>query len=129
MYNSRERKAIIFTLAITFILLMFPDSNAMYIMEGYLLPMFCISWSVVCLAFLAHCRLKTLGASIFSMTIAGPFVTYGIYYICKKAKINNHISNFFAAALGDLITYCVTRKSPVLCSNRNWSWNNCFFHG
>lgn len=184
MYNSRERKAIIFTLALTFILLMIPDSNAMHIMEGYLPPMFCISWGVVCLPFLvlgylsikkqvsenhrsttilamcgafifvisslkipsvtgscshmtgtglgailfgptpvsilgaivllfqaillAHGGLTTLGANIFSMAIAGPFVTYGIYYICKKVKINNHVSIFLAAALGDLITYCVT---------------------
>lgn len=57
---------------------------------------------------LAHGGLTTLGANTFSMAIAGPFVTYGIYLLCKKCRVNKMISVFLAAALGDLFTYCVT---------------------
>lgn len=57
---------------------------------------------------LAHGGLTTLGANTFSMAIAGPFVTYGIYALGRKCKVNKHIGIFLAAALGDLFTYCVT---------------------
>lgn len=57
---------------------------------------------------LAHGGLTTLGANTFSMAIAGPFVTYGIYALCKKCRVNKKAGVFLAAALGDLFTYCVT---------------------
>ncbi len=57
---------------------------------------------------LAHGGLTTLGANAFSMTIVGPFVTYGIYKLCGKMNVNKKASIFLAAALGDLLTYCVT---------------------
>lgn len=57
---------------------------------------------------LAHGGLTTLGANTFSMAIAGPFVAYGIYLLCRKCKVNKKIGIFLAAFLGDLFTYCVT---------------------
>lgn len=57
---------------------------------------------------LAHGGLTTLGANTFSMAIAGPIVTFGIYHLCKKCNLNKRVSAFLAAALGDLFTYCVT---------------------
>lgn len=57
---------------------------------------------------LAHGGLTTLGANTFSMAIAGPFVSYGIYLLCKKLKVNKHVGVFLAASIGDLFTYCVT---------------------
>ena len=57
---------------------------------------------------LAHGGLTTLGANTFSMAIAGPFLSFGIYWLCKKCKINKKVSIFLAACLGDLFTYCVT---------------------
>lgn len=57
---------------------------------------------------LTHGGLTTLGANTFSMAIAGPFLSYGIYLLCKKCKVNKRVSVFLAAALGDLFTYCVT---------------------
>lgn len=57
---------------------------------------------------LAHGGLTTIGANTFSMAIAGPIVSYGIYVLCKKAGINKKTTVFLAAALGDLFTYCVT---------------------
>lgn len=57
---------------------------------------------------LAHGGLTTLGANTFSMAIAGPFVSYGIYKLCQKGGVNKRLGVFLAAALGDLFTYCVT---------------------
>lgn len=57
---------------------------------------------------LAHGGLTTLGANTFSMAIAGPLVSYGIYHGLKKCNVNRKISIFLAAAIGDLFTYCVT---------------------
>lgn len=57
---------------------------------------------------LAHGGLTTLGANTFSMAVAGPFVSFGIYQLCKKCNVNRKVSVFLAACLGDLFTYCVT---------------------
>lgn len=57
---------------------------------------------------LAHGGLTTLGANTFSMAIAGPFLSYGIYRLMKKLKAPAALSVFLAATLGDLFTYCVT---------------------
>lgn len=57
---------------------------------------------------LAHGGLTTLGANTFSMAIAGPFVSFGVYQLCKKLKVNRLVSVGVACALGDLFTYCVT---------------------
>ena len=57
---------------------------------------------------LAHGGLTTLGANTFSMAIAGPFVSWGVYSLLKKCKINPAVSIGVACALGDLFTYVVT---------------------
>lgn len=57
---------------------------------------------------LAHGGLTTLGANTFSMAVAGPFVAFGVYAVCRKMKVNKMVSIFLAAFLGDLFTYCVT---------------------
>lgn len=57
---------------------------------------------------LAHGGLTSLGANTFSMAIAGPLVSWGIFMLCKKGKVNRKLGVFLAAALGDLFTYCVT---------------------
>jgi len=63
---------------------------------------------------LAHGGLTTLGANTFSMAIAGPFLTFGIYILCKKLKVNNKINIFLATSLGCLFTYCVTAGQLAL---------------
>lgn len=63
---------------------------------------------------LAHGGLTSLGANTFSMAIAGPLVSLGIYKLCKVLKINKHIGIFLAAFLGDLFTYCVTSVQLAL---------------
>ncbi|NFO57294.1 energy-coupling factor ABC transporter permease [Clostridium botulinum] len=57
---------------------------------------------------LAHGGLTTLGANTFSMSIAGPVLSYIIYILCKKLKVNKKLGIFLAASLGDLFTYCIT---------------------
>ena len=63
---------------------------------------------------LAHGGLTTLGANTFSMAIAGPFVSYGIYRLCKKLKVNPLVAVGLACGLGDLFTYCVTSVQLAL---------------
>lgn len=57
---------------------------------------------------LAHGGLTTLGANIFSMAVVGPFAAYGAYAVLKKLKVNRSVCIFFAAFLGDLLTYVMT---------------------
>lgn len=57
---------------------------------------------------LAHGGLTTLGANTFSMGIAGPFASYGIFVLLKKLKVSSTIAVFCAAFIGDLFTYIVT---------------------
>lgn len=57
---------------------------------------------------LAHGGLTTVGANTFSMSIAGPFVSFGLYKLSQKLNINRKLGVFLACFLGDLFTYCVT---------------------
>lgn len=57
---------------------------------------------------LAHGGLTTLGANTFSMAVAGPLVSWGIYKIGRRMKLNQKVTIFLAVALGNLFTYCVT---------------------
>lgn len=57
---------------------------------------------------LAHGGLTTLGANTFSMAIAGPLLSYGIYKLFQILKVNKYVGIFMAASIGDLFTYCVT---------------------
>lgn len=63
---------------------------------------------------LAHGGLTTLGANTFSMAVAGPFVSYGIYILCRKCKANRLAAVFLAAFAGDLFTYCITSVQLAL---------------
>ncbi len=63
---------------------------------------------------LAHGGFTTLGANSFSMAIAGPLVSFGIYKLLYKK--NKAIAVFLAAALGDLSTYVVTSLQLALAN-------------
>ena len=63
---------------------------------------------------LAHGGLTTLGANIFSMAIAGPFITILLYKAGKKLKINRLANVFIAVAMGNFITYCITSVQLAL---------------
>lgn len=74
------------------------------------MPMFVLGTIVLIFQaiILAHGGLTTLGANAFSMAIVGPIVAVIVYKLCQKLKANNSLSVFLAAALADLITYCIT---------------------
>ena len=57
---------------------------------------------------LAHGGLTTLGANTFSMAIAGPFATYGVYKLLTKLRVHRYVAIVIAAFIGDLFTYVVT---------------------
>ena len=57
---------------------------------------------------LAHGGLTTLGANIFSMGIIGPVIAWIAYKGLTKVGISSTIAIFFAAFLGDLLTYVAT---------------------
>lgn len=56
---------------------------------------------------LAHGGITTLGANIFSMGIAGPWVGYWAWLAVRKAGGSTDIAIFCAAFFSDLITYVV----------------------
>lgn len=63
---------------------------------------------------LAHGGLTSLGANTFSMAIAGPLVSFGLYRLGKKLKLPRLVNIFLAASIGDLFTYCVTSVQLAL---------------
>ena len=63
---------------------------------------------------LAHGGLTTLGANIFSMAIAGPWVAYGVFLLVRTLGGPLSLGVFLAAALGDLATYLVTSVQLAL---------------
>jgi len=63
---------------------------------------------------LAHGGLSTLGANTFSMAVAGPLVSYGLYRGTKALGLNARVAVFLAASLGDLATYVVTSLQLAL---------------
>ena len=182
--TKKQRKAIAALAVVAVMTSIMPNSNAMHIMEGYLIPKYCIAWGILCIPFLAagflairkkltedrknitllamsgafifvisslkipsvtgscshmtgtglgailfgpsivsilgiivllfqaillaHGGLTTIGANTFSMAIADPLLTFGIYKLGQKLKINKMVSVFLAACLGDIFTYCIT---------------------
>ena len=56
---------------------------------------------------LAHGGLTTLGANTFSMAIAGPFVSWGVYALLRRLRLPAPAAVGAACGLGDLVTYVV----------------------
>lgn len=63
---------------------------------------------------LAHGGLTTLGANLFSMGVAGPLVSYGLYVLLKKAGLSRSWNVFLAASLGSIATYVITALQLAL---------------
>ncbi|MHB8188416.1 MAG: energy-coupling factor ABC transporter permease [Dermatophilaceae bacterium] len=63
---------------------------------------------------LAHGGITTLGANAFSMAIVGPWVGYAAYRLVGRLGGGLSVSVFFAMALADLSTYCVTSVQLAL---------------
>jgi len=63
---------------------------------------------------LAHGGLTTMGANIFSMAIVGPWVSYGVWRLCRSLGWSIAVALFLGAALGDLATYVTTSVQLAL---------------
>jgi cobalt/nickel transport system permease protein len=63
---------------------------------------------------LAHGGLTTLGANVFSMAIAGPWVAYSVFRSGRWLGASLAVAVFCAATLGDLATYLVTALQLAL---------------
>ena len=57
---------------------------------------------------LAHGGISTLGANIFSLAIAGPFVAYALYRLLTSLRLPKNITIFIATFCGSMATYIVT---------------------
>lgn len=57
---------------------------------------------------LAHGGITTLGANVFSMGIAGPWVGYAFWKLATTLRWNSNVGVFLALAFSDLATYTVT---------------------
>jgi cobalt/nickel transport system permease protein len=57
---------------------------------------------------LAHGGITTLGANVFSMGIAGPWVGYAFWKLASTLRWNRGVGVFLALAFADLSTYVVT---------------------
>ncbi|HYD29386.1 MAG TPA: energy-coupling factor ABC transporter permease [Azospirillaceae bacterium] len=63
---------------------------------------------------LAHGGLTTLGANVFSMAIAGPWVSWAVFRGAGAAGASRGLAVFLAAMLGNLATYGVTALQLAL---------------
>jgi cobalt/nickel transport system permease protein len=63
---------------------------------------------------LAHGGLTTLGANVFSMAIAGPFVAWSVYRGLSTLAAGRGVAVFAAATLGSLATYGTTSVQLAL---------------
>lgn len=63
---------------------------------------------------LAHGGITTLGANIFAMGIAGPFIAWIIYRGSSKFGIKSTIAIFLAAFSADMVTYITTASQLAL---------------
>lgn len=69
--------------------------------------------------FLAHGGLTTLGANTFSMGIAGPLVSFGIYRFMKRLRVKSGMAVFLAVFSGNMMTYIVTSIQLALAHPSN----------
>lgn len=84
-----------------------PVSNAMHIMEGYLPPMFCIAWGVVCLPFLfvgfrnLSRQLNENRKSMTMIAMAGAFIF--VISSLKIPSVTGSCSHMTGTGLGALL--------------------------
>ncbi|MEW5726953.1 MAG: energy-coupling factor ABC transporter permease [Pseudomonadota bacterium] len=63
---------------------------------------------------LAHGGLTTLGANVFSMAVAGPWIAWGAWTLARRFGAAPAVAVFLGAFLGDLGTYLVTSAQLAL---------------
>lgn len=63
---------------------------------------------------LAHGGLTTLGANVFSMAVAGPWIAWGVWKLARGLGAPAALAVFLGAFAGDLGTYVVTSLQLAL---------------
>jgi cobalt/nickel transport system permease protein len=58
--------------------------------------------------FMAHGGITTLGANTLTMGVAGSFLSYLSYKLCRKLNLGIFISGFVAGFIADIMTYAAT---------------------
>jgi cobalamin biosynthesis protein CbiM len=75
---------------------------------------------------LAHGGLTTLGANVFSMGVAGPFIAYGVYRAMSGAGVRRNLTVFTTAFVADIATYVMTSLQLALAFPDHGSVMNAF---
>ena len=119
------------------ILAVAPTANAMHIMEGYLPPVFCIAWGIVCLPFLVfgfrslNKRVQENRRSITLIAMAGAFV-----FVLSSLKLFPYDRNrSWCNPVWTMCSECTWNHCSDLPGSvaRPWrtdnTWSKLFFHG
>jgi len=63
---------------------------------------------------LAHGGFTTMGANVFSMGVAGPFVAYMVFKAMTKGGVRTPVKVFITVFLADMVTYVTTAVQLAL---------------
>jgi len=63
---------------------------------------------------LAHGGFTTMGANVFSMGVAGPFVAYMAFKAMTKARVRTSVKVFITVFLAGMVTYITTAVQLAL---------------
>lgn len=63
---------------------------------------------------LAHGGITTLGANVFSMAVAGPWIAWGTWVLARRLGAGTSLAVFLGAFAGDIGTYLVTSAQLAL---------------
>jgi len=76
--------------------------------------------------FLAHGGLTTLGANLFSMGIAGAFVSYGVFLLARWLRVPLFWAAFAAGLTADWATYALTSVELAAAFQGSQSFSELF---
>lgn len=105
--KRRQKQVLKALLAFCAVFAIAPAANAMHIMEGYLPPMFCVAWGVVCLPFLylgftvLNKNVKQNRKSMTLIAMAGAFVF--VLSSLKIPSVTGSCSHMTGTGLGAIL--------------------------
>lgn len=105
--KRRQKQVLKVLLAFCAVFAVAPAANAMHIMEGYLPPMFCVAWGVVCLPFLylgftvLNKNVKENRKSMTLIAMAGAFVF--VLSSLKIPSVTGSCSHMTGTGLGAIL--------------------------
>ena len=105
--KRRQKQVVKVLLALCAVFAVAPAANAMHIMEGYLPPVFCVAWGVVCLPFLylgftvLNKNVKENRKSMTLIAMAGAFVF--VLSSLKIPSVTGSCSHMTGTGLGAIL--------------------------